>query len=246
MIASGCSIGTVIPQAPDDVLREWEPQAFGRSRSPRIVDPIVEPLWIGERVLVRHRHGAPADAVRTDPARAATDPDAALADLLDAVGRAVRTASATLDGYLTRQASRSPEGLIAGLETPERQGIGRRLLLGDSRGRQEAERRERVRKAGEALDAEGLPLVFVAVDLLELDGEPLLETPLLERKRHLDAIVSESELVRIGQFVRGPAVRWYPTWRAMGFLEMTLKAANSRYRPGQPSDEWAIAAIPRR
>jgi ATP-dependent DNA ligase len=87
---------------------------------------------------------------------------------------------------------------------------------------------------------------FVAVDLLELDGESLLDVPLLERKRLLDSILRESENVRLTPIVRAPAAPWYSQWRGVGFTEMAFKAANSRYTPGVVSRDWAITRIPRR
>lgn len=247
MIAAGCSIGDVIQQ-PTDRAADWRPQAFGRGRRPRIVDPLIEPLWIGERVLIHHRGGTRPAGTLGDgtPVEGWAAGAEEVAGILDALAQAVRGSSAVIDGYLTRQASQPSEGRAVGLDAPERASMTRRLLLGDSQARQDAERRERVKKAAESFAAEGYPLVFVAVDLLELDGEAFLEVPLLERKRHLGTIVVESELVRVSPFVRAPAERWYPTWRAAGFFELALKAANSRYRPGEPNDEWAISPIPRR
>lgn len=248
MIAAGCSIGSVIQQPLDRAVGDWRPQAFGRSRRPRIVDPLIEPLWIGERVLVHHRRGTRPGGQLGDGTPLEQSPSAGeeLDAILDALADAVRGSSAVLDGYLTRQAAQPSEGRAVGLDAPERASMTRRLLLGDSRARQDAERRERVKQAAEEFAAEGYPLAFVAIDLLELEGDPFLDVPLLERKRHLGAVVVESELVRVSPFVRAPAERWYPTWRAAGFFEIALKAANSRYRPGEPNDEWAVSPIPRR
>ena len=54
------------------------------------------------------------------------------------------------------------------------------------------------------------------------------------------------ELVRRTPHALLPASSWYRQWRALGFRSMAVKDANSRYRPGEASPEWSIAAIPER
>jgi hypothetical protein len=46
-------------------------------------------------------------------------------------------------------------------------------------------------------------------------------------------------------FVKPPIDIWIGTWRSLGFRAMAYKEANSRYRPGEPNEEWATASIPR-
>ena len=87
---------------------------------------------------------------------------------------------------------------------------------------------------------------LVVVDLLWLDGEWLLDVPLLERKRLLEAILPGSSLVRTGPFVRPPIGTWIGSWRSQGFRGLSFKAANSRYEPGARSSDWATATMPRR
>ena len=83
-------------------------------------------------------------------------------------------------------------------------------------------------------------------DLLWLDGDSLLDVPLLERKRLLGSIVPGDELVRAGPYVRPPIATWVGSWRAQGFDGLTFKEANSRYRPGQVTKEWTVTTMPRR
>jgi bifunctional non-homologous end joining protein LigD len=87
---------------------------------------------------------------------------------------------------------------------------------------------------------------FVAIDLLVLDGESLLDVPLLERKRLLDSVLREGPLIRIGIHVRPPIGPWLATWRAAGFRSLAWKHPNSRYRPGERNDDWAVGPIPQR
>jgi hypothetical protein len=62
----------------------------------------------------------------------------------------------------------------------------------------------------------------------------------------LEAVVIESNGVRLGAFVRPPIERWVASWRAQGFGGLTYKAANSRYLPGASNPDWVIAGMPRR
>jgi ATP-dependent DNA ligase len=85
---------------------------------------------------------------------------------------------------------------------------------------------------------------FVATDLLWLDGEPLLEVPLLERKRLLGTVLEESFLVRVTAFVRPSAVMTLVTWGALGFGDLSYRSANSRYLPGRENPDWAVGRPP--
>ena len=81
---------------------------------------------------------------------------------------------------------------------------------------------------------------FIAVDLLRVDGTSLLDVPLLERKRLLESVMVPGRLVRVSSHVRPPIDSWVATWKAMGLRGGILKAANSRYHPGDDTVEWRI------
>ena len=80
-------------------------------------------------------------------------------------------------------------------------------------------------------DAGAPRIAFVAVDLLVLDDEPLLDVPLLERKRLLESVLPEGDRVRRTAFVREPAGTFVTTWRSLGFGDLAYKTANGRYLP---------------
>ena len=230
--------------------RTWRPQAFGRRKPRDLRDPLVEPAWHGIRILA---HVEPAgvrlvdadglDLADNHPEIAAELRAAALADAL------------VIDGYLTDQALRSSVGIVLDVETSP--GIGEhmtQLLLGrrasgavGGRGRAPGRPTAGTIGQAEAVAAEGpVPIAFVAVDLVALDGEPLLEVPLLERKRLLESVLPEGERVRRSPFVREPAGTFIITWRALGFGGLAYKEANSRYHPGVRNDAWSLIAMPRR
>lgn len=93
--------------------------------------------------------------------------------------------------------------------------------------------------AGHAAEGTADP-AFVALDLLRVDDQELLDVPLLERKRLLDGLITQSPLVRISPWTGRPIRPWFMTWRRAGFKGIVVKAANSRYTPGGASDEWTI------
>jgi ATP-dependent DNA ligase len=226
----------------------WRPQQFGGGTFRDVADPLIEPLWSGTRVLA---HVAGGDARLVDEA-GDEQPDAEVAA---AVAAAVSALDAVIDGYLTSEAARTGEGIVldSGIEAPGAMQLARQMLIGGSPDRTARvdEMRAREREAEAAVRSGEQPeleeqLVFVAVDLLALDGEPLLDVPLLERKRLLEAVVGEADLVRIGIHIRPPIDPWIATWRSLGFRSVAYKAANSRYRPGEPNDAWATLVLPTR
>lgn len=200
----------------------WRPQAARPSHTPRtIIDPVIEPLWEGIHVLAHVEDGA-ARMIDTDGQDVGREFDA----IAEALGTDVAARDAVLDGWLTQQATRSGEGLaLVPMEAPRGFGLLRPVRPGDPR-----------------IPPHDRPgaIALIAVDLLALDDEVLLDLPLLERKRLLDSVILGSELVRSSPFVRPPLERWMPSWRAVGFKGAVLKAVNSRYVPGGLAEDWSV------
>jgi bifunctional non-homologous end joining protein LigD len=86
----------------------------------------------------------------------------------------------------------------------------------------------------------GQDLAFVALDLLRVDGQELLDVPLLERKRLLEGAIFQSPLVRLSPWVRPPINAWLRTWTGAGFKGAMVKSSNSRYELGSTTLEWAF------
>ncbi|HEY6057828.1 MAG TPA: hypothetical protein VIV06_07335 [Candidatus Limnocylindrales bacterium] len=237
-----------MPGARDLDQHSWRPQRFGRRRARQIVDPIIEPLWSGERILV-HLDGSRIDIIDERGTRLSVESVSIegigsgeeLGAIVDEVGRGVRADSLVLDGYLTRQPTRQVEGLLLdpAMRPPSAAESTSRLFLGAA---------ARIRQLEDRIpdpSPEEAALALVVVDLLAIDGEPLLDVPLLERKRLLDTALDESGLVRRTAFVRPPVDHWLRSWRTLGFRSLAYKAANSRYEPGADNDAWAVVAMPR-
>ena len=86
---------------------------------------------------------------------------------------------------------------------------------------------------------------FVAVDLLELDGESLLDVPLLERRRLLESVITEADDVRLSPVVKHPITGWLESWHGIGFTHVVAKYQNSRYAPGEQNEDWLKIPIVR-
>lgn len=88
----------------------------------------------------------------------------------------------------------------------------------------------------------GLPgrKIFSAFDLLAVDGDSLLGVPLLERKRHLEGLITPSLNVRLTAYVTRGLRSWRDTLSGLGFKRVVLKDWNSTYSPGQTSPAWLV------
>ena len=82
------------------------------------------------------------------------------------------------------------------------------------------------------------PIVYYVFDLLELDGEPLVELPFTERRARLEQLLDRrNRTVRLSEtFDDGEALA--EVVREQGLEGMMAKRADSRYRPGERTREW--------
>ena len=224
-----------IPANPHD----WRPQRIRHGRFvPQIVDPLVEPLWSGTRVIVHYRdsnlHDQWGDIDVLDQFGDDATNEAPMA--LDFLRRSVRAIEAVIDGIITTQATGGGEGLavvLSGRTKPLQ-----RMFIGGPASDVTFEPPKDSRHAGQP--------AFVALDLLSLDNQQLFDIPLLERKRLLEGAIEESELVRVSPVVRPPLRQWFATWRSAGFKGLIIKSSNSRYEPGADTPQWAtVERMPR-
>jgi bifunctional non-homologous end joining protein LigD len=82
----------------------------------------------------------------------------------------------------------------------------------------------------------GRPAYFV-FDLLELDGVPVLDLPLADRRARLEELVVADDVVRLSEtFDDGPAL--LEVAAAEGLEGIVAKRTHSRYRPGTRSHHW--------
>ena len=156
------------------------------------VEWLFEPLWPGERVMARVDRG---DVTLTD--EAGLPAGAHLDEACPVLATAVLADGAVVDGVWTAQP-----------------------FIGDG---------SMARTWADTLAAEGLaeelpdPLeserrrAFVAVDLVELDDQPLGDVPFQERRRLLESVIDEGVQVRLSPVVKHPLGSWLIGWR-LGFL----------------------------
>ena len=90
----------------------------------------------------------------------------------------------------------------------------------------------------EALQSGSGPLVLMAFDLLELDGEPIYERPLRERRELLEGLLDPAVRgVRLSPaFEDGQAL--LEAARSQGLEGVVAKRADLPYRPGRRTPEW--------
>ncbi|TME13314.1 MAG: hypothetical protein E6I65_01075 [Chloroflexi bacterium] len=220
----------------------WRPMAFGHKAPHKIDDPLCEPLWGGRRVLIEVTAGR-VDIRSTDGAEVE-----GYEVLREAIAQAAFADELLLDGSLLPAPLRDTEGarVRVGMDSVKSPGDRvKHIFIGES---PLTGKREALQQADEArTPAPGNePAAFVATDLLWIDGQSLLDVPLLERKRVLESALDERELVRRTMVVRPPVESWFAQWRALGFEEVTFKGANGRYRPGTVAEDWTVIVMPRR
>jgi hypothetical protein len=223
------------------LARPLRPQAFGSKRPMDIDDALVEPAWPGVRVLAAVGDGRASLWLDGEPLEEHEPLRTALARATTAVDGAI------FDGYLTKRVLSEGVGMQVGVyDYPSVSSQVSKFFIGGRRNRLEEIEKRRAAEIEEATFDTDEVVNLVVVDLLWLDGQWLLDVPLLERKRVLESVLPPEPLVRPGPYVRPPADSWIGSWRAQGFRGMTFKAANSRYRPGETSTEWTEADMPRR
>ncbi|MDQ2941428.1 MAG: hypothetical protein M3R05_04470 [Chloroflexota bacterium] len=186
------------------------------------VEWLFEPAWRGDRLLARYDTGR--ISLTDEEGQAANDRFPEAAEILR---QAVLANHALIDGVWTAQP-----------------------FVGDG---------SAARHWAETLASEGLadeipdPIegerrrAFVAIDLVELDGELLHEVPYQERRRVLESVIDEGIQVRVSPSVKQPIAAWLVGWRANGFSHYLAKHQNSRYHPGEVTEDWlqiSVAAEP--
>ncbi|MEO6577323.1 MAG: hypothetical protein ABIO99_00255 [Candidatus Limnocylindria bacterium] len=179
------------------------------------VEWLFEPLWPGTRLLA---HASGGRVRLTDELGADAGNDDGLADAPEVLAAAILADHAVIDGVWTAQpfvGDGSPARAWA--ETLETEGLDDEIP-----DPLENERRR----------------AFIAVDLVELDGQLLHEIPFQERRRLLESVIDEGVRVRLSPVVKQPLAGWLVGWRANGFRHYVAKHMNSRYRPGERTEDW--------
>ena len=224
-----------------DLARDVRPGRYGKADKKHIVNPVIEPRWSGLRLIGAVEHG---QAVLLDEGVPLTGRDELVGAL--AAATAGRADAVIIDGFLTRQIVSDVATTAELVELP----TAREFLIQGMVGARSNPTKDATKRIASDIEARtfapGEVLNVVAIDLLHLDGEWLLDVPLLERKRLLEAVLAAGELVRPSPYVRPPVDTWLGSWRAQGFTGISYRAANSFYLPGEPNPEWTTTPMPKR
>ena len=96
---------------------------------------------------------------------------------------------------------------------------------------------EQGRPSFSAMQQGATAVVYEVFDLLELDGVPLVDLPLSERRERLEALIGRSASVQVsGAFADGEAL--LEAAKAQGLEGVMAKRAGSRYTEGKRTRDW--------
>jgi DNA ligase D-like protein (predicted ligase)/DNA ligase D-like protein (predicted 3'-phosphoesterase) len=82
------------------------------------------------------------------------------------------------------------------------------------------------------------PAIYVVFDILEKDGESLIDKPLQERRKILEASVKEGKGVVFSVFVEEDGEAFYEATLEKGLEGVIAKKKGSTYQPGRRSSSW--------
>ena len=83
-----------------------------------------------------------------------------------------------------------------------------------------------------------IPVLFMAFDLLYLDGKSLVSRPLHERKEMLDALVVPNESIQVSTHVLGDGIALFEAARAQNLEGIVAKKVRCPYQPGRRTRDW--------
>lgn len=178
------------------------------------VEWLFEPYWSGDRLIARLENSRVS---LTDSGGEPAGPE--FAEAADELAAAIDADSAVVDGIWTAQPFMGSGGARQWAETLAEEGL--------------------VDEAPDPMSIE-TRRAFVAIDLVELEGESLADVPYQERRRLLASLIEENVRVRISPAIKQPIRAWLHAWRGHGFTFYVAKHVNSRYRAGEYADDWLI------
>lgn len=83
-------------------------------------------------------------------------------------------------------------------------------------------------------------IVYVAFDLLHLEGQDLRKQPLLERRALLEDLIADNPAIQFSQHVTGGGAEFYKAAERLGLEGMVSKRPDSRYKSGR-TETWLKA-----
>jgi DNA ligase D-like protein (predicted ligase)/DNA ligase D-like protein (predicted 3'-phosphoesterase) len=88
------------------------------------------------------------------------------------------------------------------------------------------------------IEAQSSPATYVVFDMIEKQSQPLLELPLIQRKKLLEQSLRESSHVSLSLFVEKEGKAYYEAALKKGVEGIMAKKKDSKYTPGVRSYNW--------
>jgi len=82
------------------------------------------------------------------------------------------------------------------------------------------------------------PAVFIAFDVLYAGGSPVLDLPLMERKRILHAMVTPDDRIMLSEYLLADGIAFYDACVRAGLEGTMAKKLSGAYLPGRRSANW--------
>lgn len=82
------------------------------------------------------------------------------------------------------------------------------------------------------------PASFVAFDILYIDGEDITSSPLMQRKKQLEDIITENDRLAISRYIEGQGVAFYRLAEQQGLEGIVGKRCDSRYVFDKRTKDW--------
>lgn len=82
------------------------------------------------------------------------------------------------------------------------------------------------------------PIQYQVFDLLEYDGENLMELPLVERKKRLKQVIPENDVLRYCDHLQENGIAFFKASADAGLEGIVAKKADSKYVQGKRSGDW--------
>ncbi len=86
--------------------------------------------------------------------------------------------------------------------------------------------------------SEIMPATNIVFDILHLDGEDLINKPLIERKKILESVVKESERLILSSYIIGKGKELFEKVKEKKLEGIIAKKLNSTYQIGKRSEDW--------
>ena len=83
-----------------------------------------------------------------------------------------------------------------------------------------------------------IPAVYIAFDIMALNGKDITKEPLLARKAYLRKIITDSSHIMVSPYIKGKGKEYFEAATKKGFEGVMAKHIHSLYYPGIRSAFW--------